>query len=58
MKQDEYWNCFMESGSVQDYLGFCDARRKEQASCEDGRDVGYAGFSDGYGHDTEDRSRG
>lgn len=58
MKQDEYWNRFMESGSVMDYLGFCDARQKEQASRDDRRDTEYAGHSDCYRYDHQDHSGG
>lgn len=58
MKQDEYWNRFMESGSVQDYLGFCDVRDREQALSGDGRSTEYAGFSDSHRDGIKDDSRG
>lgn len=54
MKQDEYWNRFMESGSVKDYLGFCDVRDRERTSSENGRNTEYAGFSDSYGDGIKD----
>lgn len=58
MKQDEYWNRFTESGSVQDYLGFCDARSREQGTAEDGRATEYAGFCDSHGDGIKDGSCG
>ncbi len=69
MRQDEYWNRFMESGSVRDYLGFCDMRKRTQAAAADGQGKGqssgggrrgaeYAGFFDSDRHDIKDDSRG
>lgn len=58
MKQDEYWNRFVESGSVQDYLGFCDVRSREQGTVRDRRMTEYAGFCDSHGDGAEDDSRG
>lgn len=58
MKQDEYWDRFVKSGSVQDYLGFCNVRERERALSEDGRSAEYAGFSDSHGDGAKDNSRG
>lgn len=49
MRQDEYWNRFMESGSVRDYLGFCDMRKRTQATAAGMRDTAKAAAAGGPG---------
>lgn len=65
MKQDDYWERFLESGSVKDYLEFRAECLQNGASCRNQKDADrkrtpddmvreHAGFSDGYGNDTEE----
>ncbi len=56
MRQDECWERFAKSGSVQDYLGYCDVRSRAQEPATDGRTTEYAGFSDSYGDGVKDDS--
>lgn len=65
MKQDDYWERFLESGSVEDYLEFRAKCMQDRTQCRNEEHMmrdrmpddmvrEHAGFSDGYGNHIKD----
>ena len=65
MKQDDYWERFLVSGSVEDYLEFRAKCVQKETQDRNGKRFfsdhrpddmvrEHAGFSDGYGNDIEE----